>query len=215
MRPMTILRPLPDPRSWLSACFAGSALMLAVLLCLPVRPCTAEVFHSKESALRLAFPRADRVDKQEIFLRSDQAERVERLSKTRLPSRMISVYVGYEDDELLGFAFIETHKVRSMPETVLVVIDPDGHSSAVHMLAVHEPPEYAPPGGWLNQFEHQELDDELRLRADIAGIAGSTLTATAITAAVRRVMAVHEVGVAPIYGDTRDYTQSDVADVAR
>jgi hypothetical protein len=64
------------------------------------------------------------------------------------------------------------------------------------MLAFHEPPEYGPPSNWLAQFDHQALDDELRVRGDIDGITGATLTANAITASVRRVLAVFNTAVA-------------------
>jgi hypothetical protein len=158
-------------------------------------PARTEVFHSRESALRLAFPGADSVGKREIFLSSEEAAEVERLARVKLPSRLVTMYVGRKDGNIQGYAFIETHPVRSLPETILIVIDPDGHTRGVHMLAFHEPPEYAPSGRWLGQFRGAPLTDELSLRGDVAAITGATLTATAITAAVRRTLAVFHVEV--------------------
>lgn len=155
----------------------------------------AEVFHSRESALRLAFPDAERVEKRELFLSEDDADAVSALSGTSPRSRMITVYAGTRDSRIVGYAFIETHKVRSLPETVLLVVYPDGRLRSIHLLAFHEPPEYAPTQRWLDQFTDRRLEKSLSLRGNIDGISGATLTANAITASVRKILAVFEVAL--------------------
>jgi hypothetical protein len=191
-------------------------LVAVVTAALSVAGARAEVFHSRESALRLAFPEADSVASRSLMLSDQQAERIEEISRTRLDARVVRLYTGLRAGEVLGYAFIETHRVRSLPETILVVLDPEGRSRAVHLLAFHEPPEYLPSERWLGQFQDRELDDELALRRGVAGIAGSTLTATAITAAVRRLLAIHEVCVAPSQParDTASRARAESADVA-
>lgn len=156
---------------------------------------SAEVFHSKQSALRLAFPDADAVEKKDIFLSGEDSEKVRRLAGVRLKSRMVTMYVGRKGGRILGHAFIDTHKVRSLPETILVVLDRDGLTRGVYMLAFHEPPEYAPTDRWLRQFEGRPLDSDLSLRGEVDGITGATLTANAITATVRSILAVFNVAV--------------------
>lgn len=160
-------------------------------------PANAGVFHSKESALRLAFGEVDSIQTRQIVLDDVAVARIRTLARAELPSRLVSVHVGYRAGAVVGTAFIETHRIRSLPETLLVVVGPDGRNRGVHLLAFHEPPEYQPTIAWLGQFEARPLDDDLALRHGIAGIAGSTLTATAVTACVRRVMAIHEVCLAP------------------
>jgi Na+-translocating ferredoxin:NAD+ oxidoreductase RnfG subunit len=171
------------------------AIVLALLLWSLPAGVGGEVYHSRESALRLAFPRADDVVKRQIFLDAEQKADVERRARVELPSRLITVYVGLREQRIVGYAFIETHQVRSLPETLLIVIDPDGRARGVHLLAFHEPPEYAPTGQWLAQFEGRRLGDRLSLRGDVDGITGATLTANSITASVRRMLAVFEVAV--------------------
>lgn len=172
-----------------------SGLLFCLVLAVAAGRVEGEVFHSRESALRLAFPGADRVEKRELFLDSGEVDRAAQLAGTKLSSRMVTAYVGIEDNRITGYAFIETHKVRSLPETILVVVDPDAHTRGVHLLAFHEPPEYAPPERWLRQFDGRPLGDALSIRGDVDGITGATLTANAITAAVRRILAVYEVAV--------------------
>jgi len=191
----------------------GASALLALLLPCVVLPLPAvvhaEVFHSRESALRLAFPGADDVVKREVFLDAEEKTDVEQRARVELQSRLITVYVGLKRQSVVGYAFIETHKVRSLSETILVVIDPDGLARGVHLLAFHEPPEYAPTVRWLDQFEGRPLSDELSLRGDIDGISGATLTANSITASVRRILAVFEVAVESLESERASADASD------
>jgi Na+-translocating ferredoxin:NAD+ oxidoreductase RnfG subunit len=152
----------------------------------------AEVFHSRESALKLAFPEADSVDKREVFLICEKKQEVEVLARAKLSSRLVTIYGGRKEERVQGYAFIETHTVRSLPETILIVLDPNGNTQGIHLLAFHEPPEYAPSARWLGQFQGRPLTDELSLRGEVAGISGATITATAITAAARRILAIYQ-----------------------
>jgi hypothetical protein len=154
-------------------------------------PAAAEVFHSRESALRLAFGEGAEVVAQELFLSVDARAEAARGAGSSIETRLVRRYEGRDAERLLGHAYFETHQVRTLPETLMVVVGPDGAVAAVHVLAFHEPEAYRPHPGFLGQFEGRVLDDELSLRGGVQGIAGSTFTATAVTAAVRRVLAVH------------------------
>jgi hypothetical protein len=153
------------------------------------------VFHSRESALRLAFPDADRIEARDLFLSEAEAAEVERTARVPVESRLVTVYVGHRRDEVAGYAFLDTHPVRTLPETVLLVLDADGSVSGTHLLAFHEPPEYAPPERWLARFLGRDLDADLWTRRDVDALSGATLTAGAVTAAIRRLLAVWQVKV--------------------
>lgn len=152
----------------------------------------SEVFHSRESALRLAFPDGESVETRTLVLDEAQSARIAERAGAKLPSKIVRTYVGQRDGRVVGYAFIETHRVRSLPETVMVVVDAQGSIVGTHLLAFHEPKEYLPPERWLRQFDGEELDSELGLGRAISGIAGSTLTAQAVTACVRRAAAIAE-----------------------
>ena len=153
----------------------------------------AQVFYSKAEALQVAFPTADRVETQTFFLTPQQVERVEDLAQTSVDSKLATFHVGYTADTVQGYAFIETHIVRTFPETFLMVVSPDGTLQKLLVLAFYEPPEYLPSDLWLEQFEQKRLTSSLRLRQDIHGIMGSTLTAQAATQGVRKVLALFQV----------------------
>ncbi len=94
---------------------------------------------------------------------------------------------------VVGYAYFETHNVRTVPETLLVVLDPAARVASVLMLAFYEPPEYEPSRRWLDQFQGRELSPDLRIRRGVHGIAGASLSADAVTRGVRRVLALHRV----------------------
>jgi hypothetical protein len=78
-----------------------------------------------------------------------------------------------------------------MNETVLVVVTPRGRVGAVEVLAFDEPEDYRPPKRWLETFEDRALARDLRPGGAVPNLGGSTLTARALAAAVRRTLALH------------------------
>ncbi|GJM45085.1 MAG: FMN-binding protein [Gemmatimonadota bacterium] len=176
----------------------AATLVLATALLAP--PASAEVYHSRESALRLAFPGADEIVPHDLTLTALEADEVASRAGARLASRLVTVYEGRAQGSTLGWAFLDTHPVRSLPETLLLVVTPQGRVAATHLLAFHEPEEYKASPRWFAQFSGHGLDPDLALGKGVSGIAGSTLTARAVTASVRRMLAVWQVklsGAAP------------------
>ncbi len=173
----------------------SSLLALAVGLCLGALPLAAKgkVYYSKSEALDSAFPGADRVDSRTIVLNDEQASAIQSLAKAKLETRLITVYAGVKDGEIVGYAFIDIHTVRTLPEAFLVVLSPEGEIESLRVLAFYEPEEYLPSERWLAQFDHKVLDSQLRLGGEIHGIVGSTLSARAVTDGVRRSLAFYEV----------------------
>lgn len=102
-----------------------------------------------------------------------------------------------KNGKLFAYGFIDTHVVRTLPETFLTVVGTDGEVLGVHLLAFQEPLEYMPAKRWLGQFRGKRLTPSLRIRYDISGIAGATMSALAVTRGVRRVLALYRV----LYGN--------------
>ncbi len=113
-----------------------------------------------------------------FILTDEQKATIEKRARAPLESQLWRVHVGWKGSEFLGYAVLDTHVVRTLPETFMVVMAPDGAVRRVEILAFYEPPEYVPPARWKQQFEGRRLDDDLRLGDSIQGITGSTLSAT-------------------------------------
>ena len=170
--------------------------VVTVLCCMrfggPV-PVQAKVFLSKQEALALAFSEADRIENKSFVLTDAQVLEIESKAKARLETKLLTRYAGFKEGVLLGYAFIDTHVVRTFPEALLVVLTPQGVVRTLRMLAFYEPQDYLPSQRWLTQLEGKALSDDLRLQHGIHGIAGATLSSRAVTEAVRRVLAMHQV----------------------
>ncbi|HEX9637126.1 MAG TPA: FMN-binding protein, partial [Acidobacteriota bacterium] len=102
-------------------------------------------------------------------------------------------YIGRRDQTELGAAYFDSHLVRTLPETIMVVVDPAGRIVRIEVLSFSEPEEYRPRPAWIDQFDRQALAPELSLKRAIHGLTGATLSARAITEAARRVLALHQV----------------------
>ncbi len=180
-----------------SASVSCSSLLVLALLLLAPAPAAGVVFHTQRNALALAFPGADRIERRNVILTDAQAEAIGSRAQAPLDSRIVTLYVGWRGERILGYAVIEVHKVRTLPEALMTVLTPDGAVRSVRMLAFHEPPDYLPPRRWLGQFDDRTLGPDLQLKRDIHVIAGATLSSRAATRSVRRALAMHEVLVAP------------------
>ncbi len=156
-------------------------------------PARAKVFHSRSEALEIAFPEADRVDSHTYVLTDDQASRIQEIARSDLDSKVVKVYTGWKAGEVVGYAFIDLHTVRTLPEAFLIVLRPDGTVRTLRVLAFYEPLDYLPSERWYAQFGDKALGEPLRVGGDIHGIVGATLSARATTSGVRRALAMYEV----------------------
>jgi hypothetical protein len=145
-----------------------------------------------EEAFELCFPGCE-IERLTHYLTEEERALAGRLAGDPLESAIVHPYAAWREGALVGTAYVDTHRVRTLRESLLVVVGPDGRARRVEVLAFAEPAEYMPRGGWYGQFEDRELDDDLHLSRGIRGISGATLTARATTEAVRRVLAVHRV----------------------
>lgn len=157
----------------------------------------AKVFYAKDEALQLAFPEADTIEPRVFFLTPEQIQAIEARSRARLDSKLLTVHVGKRTGRILGYALIDIHTVRTLPEASMVVLSPEGAIVSTLILAFHEPLEYLPPDRWLKQFQRKASATELHVGREISGITGATLTAHAVTDAARKALAVYAVLLAP------------------
>lgn len=150
---------------------------------------------TQDEALRLAFGGSDEVERRTAYLDDAQLERARSLAgpRTDVDQGVVTYYVGSEGGRTLGVAYFDAHRVRTLQEVLMVVVGPDDSVLRVETVSFREPPEYEAPGGWLEQFPGRTLGPGLSIRGEIAPMTGATLTANAVTGAVRRVLALHAV----------------------
>ena len=116
----------------------------------------AQVFYSKQEALEIAFPDVDRVETESFFLTQEEVVHLQSVARAPIDSKLVTFYVGYIGDVIQGYAFIESHIVRTFAETFLIVVSPDGVLETLVVLAFYEPPDYIPSDRWLQQFDQKK-----------------------------------------------------------
>ncbi len=154
-----------------------------------------QVYMTRDEALKQYFPNAVELERKTSFLSDEQVRLIQSRSRARVESKILTYYVGRGPSGVRGYAFFETQTVRTMPETFLVVVNPDSSVRAVELLAFYEPEDYLPPKRWLGLFARRRIDDDLWLKRGVQNIVGATISAQSITDGVRRVLATFEIAV--------------------
>lgn len=160
-------------------------LILTLSLALPAHS-LAGAYMTRDDALKLAFPNAEQVETKTLFLTEDEVRTIEKASGTKVDSPIQTFYVGKKENQVTGYAAIESATVRTLPETLMVVLAPDATVRFVEVLAFFEPPEYQAPRRWLDQFRGAVLSPQLRIGGQIQGLSGATLSAQAVARQVRK-----------------------------
>lgn len=139
---------------------------------------------TQQQALASAFPSGAK--RQVHYLTPEQLAAARKESGVEFSDRMIVRYAG-----LQGYAYFDTHRVRTLAETVMVLVTPDGRIGRIEILSFDEPPEYLPKERWIEQFRGRKLDEDLSLKRKIRPISGASLSGRAITNASRKILALH------------------------
>ena len=156
----------------------------------------AQVYLTQEQALKLAFPdSATVVERKTLFLTDDQVKEIQAQAKAKVESKLVTYYAGKNTEGVDGYAFFEINIVRTMPETFMVVVNPNGAVRFVEILAFYEPPDYLPTKRWFELYKEKELNKDLWVKRGIPNISGATLSSNAITAGVRKALATFKVAI--------------------
>lgn len=168
-----------------------AALLLSLMFASGPSAAAGQVLLTQDEALRLAFPEPAEIERRTAYLDAERMADLEAETGIEQPSTIVTYYVGREGDRDLGVAYFDVHRVRTLPEVLMVQVEPDGTVGRIEVLRFAEPQEYIAPEGWLERFEGRRLVDDLAEKNAVAGITGATLTSRAVTEAVRRTLALH------------------------
>lgn len=154
------------------------------------------VILSEKEALERTFPGAS-FERQVLYLTKAQVAAIQKEARSRLPSAVVTTVLARVEGELVGRVYLDTHTVRTMPETVLTAVGLDGSVKAALVLQFAEPPDYLPRESWLETFDGKPLDDDLWPGRGVRRVTGATLTVQALTESVRRSLALDRI----LYGE--------------
>jgi hypothetical protein len=164
----------------------------------PARSGRGEAYLARDEALAIAFPGAAATS-ETVFLSEPQLAVLRERTGREPTSKLFAFYTARRGGVITGYGVIDTHVVRTLPEAFLVVLSPGGVVERVLMLAFYEPPEYRPSDRWLEQFQGRSAHDarDWRVGRDVHGLTGATLTAYAVTDALRRITVLFDLVMRP------------------
>lgn len=182
-------------RAATSAFSAFTPVMFAAISWMAVPPASAQVRLTQQEALRLAFPEPAVIARRTAFLADTQLAEARQLAgpDVEILQGVVTYYEGRRNDSLLGRAYFDAHRVRSLREVLMIVVGPDDRIRRIEVLAFREPPDYFPPDAWVAQVEGRALSRDLSLKGAVVPMTGATLTSQAVVHAARRVLALHAV----------------------
>lgn len=171
--------------------------LLALLLLAPISA-RATIFMTQQQALASAFPANAKVERQTFFLTTDQVKQIKTKSGADEVGQLVVRYVAKDaNGAILGYAYFDAHRVRTLPESIMIVVTPAATIQRIEILAFNEPSDYLPKRRWLDQLHTKKLNDDLAVNRAIRPISGASLSGRAIVGASRRVLATHEVLALP------------------
>lgn len=168
----------------------GVISSLVAVVVLSASTASAKVFLTSEEALKLAFPGC-KVTRKTLFLTASQLQDASARAGAKVTSALVNPYVASCSGRPTEIAYFDSHRVRTLPQTLMIVIDEANRVRRIEVLSFAEPEDYLPKPAWYAQFTDKVLAPALELKRDIRGVAGATLTARATMATVRRVLATH------------------------
>ena len=167
-------------------------LFFLTFVCFLFTSIRSQVFKTQDVALSEVFWDADTVIRKTLFLNSEQLEKLQKISKSKFDSRIITYYTGLKNGEELGIAFFEAQIVRTKKAIIIIMISPQKTIKHLEVLAFLEPREYLPSSKWFDLFSNKSLTLKLWPGEDIHAVTGATLSVQAFTLCARRALATYQ-----------------------
>ena len=149
----------------------------------------AEVFLTEDEALKLMFPKSERIRKDFIRLTSEKKAQIEERIGWKFPEEFFEVYIGETGAQIDGYALVQNTIGKHKPMTYMVGVDAHGRVSNVELLVFREARGSEVRTKRFNvQYEGKTASDPVRLNKDIINISGATMSVRSMTAGVKRVL---------------------------
>jgi Na+-translocating ferredoxin:NAD+ oxidoreductase RnfG subunit len=149
----------------------------------------AEVFLSEEEAVKLMFPKSERIKKDILRVPTDKKMAIEERIGWKFPEDTFEIYIGETGTQVDGYALVQNTIGKHKPMTYMVGVDAHGHVSNVELLVFREARGSEVRTKRFNvQYEGKTVHDPVRINKDIINISGATMSVRSISAGVKRVL---------------------------
>jgi hypothetical protein len=149
----------------------------------------AEVFLTEEEALKLMFPKSERIRQDVIRLMPEKKTEIEERIGWKFPEESFEVFVGETGTQVDGYALIQNTIGKHKHMTYMVGVDPTGACTNVELLVFREAKGSEVRTKRFNvQYEGKTVHDPVRINKDIINISGATMSVRSLSAGVKRVL---------------------------
>jgi Na+-translocating ferredoxin:NAD+ oxidoreductase RnfG subunit len=149
----------------------------------------AEVFLSEDEALKLMFPKSERIRKESIRLTSEKKVQIEERIGWKFPEEVFEVYIGETSARIDGYALVQNTIGKHKPMTYMVGVDNTGHVLNVELLVFRESRGSEVRTKRFNvQYEGKTVLDPVRINKDIINISGATMSVRSMSAGIKRAL---------------------------
>ena len=148
----------------------------------------AEVFMTEEDAVKIMFPKSERIRKA-VIRRAQKKDAIEQRIGWKFPEESFEVHIGETGDTIDGYAMVHNTIGKHKHMTYMVGVDTSGACTDVELLVFREARGSEVRRKRFNaQYEGKTVSDPIRINKDIINISGATMSVRSISAGVKRVL---------------------------
>lgn len=157
-----------------------------------LREAFAKVLSTNEEALKTLLPNAQEIKEETRVLTNEQKQRISEKIKVIFDpvlDREFNVFIGMVDGNATGYVIKDSVKGKHDLIHYMVSFDPNGQIRKVIVLEYHE--RRGKPVAkrrFLKQFKGKTINSRIKLRKDIDGVTGATISSRGIVNGVRKVV---------------------------
>jgi hypothetical protein len=149
----------------------------------------AEVFMTEEDAIKIMFPKSERIRKAVIRLSQEKKDTIEQRIGWKFPEESFEVHIGETGNTIDGYAMVHNTIGKHKHMTYMVGVDTSGACTDVELLVFREARGSEVRKKRFNaQYEGKTVSDPIRINKDIINISGATMSVRSISAGVKRVL---------------------------
>ena len=149
----------------------------------------AEVFMTEDEAVKIIFPKSERIRKTVIRLSQEKKDAIEQRIGWKFPEESFDVHIGETGDKIDGYAMVHNTIGKHKHMTYMVGVDTKGACTDVELLVFREARGSDVGRKRFNaQYEGKTVSDPIRINKDILNISGATMSVRSISAGVKRVL---------------------------
>lgn len=154
----------------------------------------ADTFYSAEEALKIILSKAQNVKEETKALTPEQKQSIAAAANINFDSELdkeYKFYTGEADGQIIGYAVEDTVKGKWGPIHYMLALDKEGKVSDVIVLELKERRgRPVKERKFLDQFLGKTKADPIRLKKDIKGVSGATISSTGMSNGVRKIVYV-------------------------